>query len=180
MLGRSVRRRSLGRGMTARLMREGRPPRAVRAVFGYDPADPIAVTLTLGGVIGTGPVVWRFARRLLADGARRPVGLGDVRVRPIVLRGQPALALCLCGTSGTAELELPAREVAAFLWRTYAMVSADAEAATIDWAGEFRFMPGRPAGPEGGVAWPSGWGVGRRPSRTDGAGDPRVPAEGPW
>ncbi|WP_242422972.1 MULTISPECIES: SsgA family sporulation/cell division regulator [Frankia] len=137
-----MRRGSLARGMTARLLREARPPRPVRVVFGYDPTDPIAVTLTVGGGIGAGPVVWRFARRLLADGTRRPVGLGDVRVRPIVLRGQPALALCLCGPSSTAELELPAREVAAFLWRTYAMVSADAETAAIDWTGEFRFLPG--------------------------------------
>ncbi|EIV95413.1 SsgA family sporulation/cell division regulator [Frankia sp. QA3] len=142
MLRRSVRRSTLARGMTARLMPEAEPPRPVRVVFGYDPTDPIAVALTVTGAAGADPVVWRFARRLLADGARRPVGLGDVRVRPIVLGGQPALALCLCGPSGTAELELPAREVAAFLWRTYAMVSADAEAAVIDWTAEFRFMPG--------------------------------------
>jgi hypothetical protein len=128
--------------MTARLMRENRPPRSVRIIFGYDPTDPIAVTVTVPGATGASSVVWRFARRLLADGARRPVGLGDVRVRPIVLRGQPALALSLCGLASTAELELPGRDVAAFLWRTYAMVSADAEAATIDWTGEFRFMPG--------------------------------------
>ncbi len=139
MRRRSVRRGTLARPMTARLMRDAGPPRPVRVVFGYDPTDPIAVTLTAGAV-GAGPVVWRFARRLLADGARRPVGLGDVRVRPIVLRGQPALALCLCGPSGTAELELPAREVAAFLWRTFAMVTADAEAGMIDWTAEFRFM----------------------------------------
>ncbi|WP_261565745.1 SsgA family sporulation/cell division regulator [Frankia gtarii] len=144
MLRRSVRRGTLARPMTARLIRDAGPPRPVRVVFGYDRTDPIAVTLTAGavGAVGAGPVVWRFARRLLADGARRPVGLGDVRVRPIVLRGQPAIALCLCDPFGTAELELSAREVTAFLWRTFALVTADAEAGMIDWTAEFSFMSG--------------------------------------
>ncbi|WP_243407948.1 SsgA family sporulation/cell division regulator [Frankia canadensis] len=123
------------------MITEGEPARPVHLTFGFDAADPIAVTLTVGAT-GAESIVWRFARRLLADGARRPVGLGDVRVRPIVLRGQPALALCLSSPSGTAEFELPARDVAAFLWRTYAMVAADAESGLIDWSSELRFVPG--------------------------------------
>jgi hypothetical protein len=141
MLRRTARRGTLVRRTTAQVISEGEPPRPVPLAFGFDAADPIAVTLTVGGP-GMEPIVWRFARRLLADGARRPVGLGDVRVRPIVLRGQPALALCLSSPSGTAEFELPARDVAAFLWRTYAMVSPDAECDLIDWNAELRFVPG--------------------------------------
>ncbi len=141
MIRRSARRGTFSRRITTDLLSDDEPPRQVHLTLGFDVADPIAVALTVGGHGGM-PVVWHFARRLLADGARRPVGLGDVRVRPIVLRGAPALALRLSSPSGTAEFELPARDVAAFLWRSYAMVPADAEAAAIEWAGELRFVPG--------------------------------------
>jgi hypothetical protein len=147
MIRRSARRGTFARRIATEMLSEDEQPRQVHVTFGFDAADPIAVTLTIGAP-GAMPIVWHFARQLLADGTRRPVGLGDVRVRPIVLRGAPALALCLSSPTGTAEFEMPARDVAAFLWRSYAMVSVDAEAGMIDWAGEFRFVPGvgAPAG----------------------------------
>ncbi|MGY0065571.1 SsgA family sporulation/cell division regulator [Streptomyces sp. QTS137] len=47
----------------------------------YDPADPFAVTLAFshdGRVLAR----WRLDRGMLADGLTRPVGAGDVRLRP--------------------------------------------------------------------------------------------------
>ncbi|CAM5667020.1 SsgA family sporulation/cell division regulator [Streptomyces hirsutus] len=53
----------------------------VLAHLSYDPADPFAVTLVFshdGRVLAR----WRLDREMLADGLTRPVGTGDVRLRP--------------------------------------------------------------------------------------------------
>ncbi|MCM3885630.1 SsgA family sporulation/cell division regulator [Frankia sp. R82] len=148
MFRRWGRRGVLRRVMYVQVVRPGERTRRVLVGLGFDAADPIAVTLTIGGP-GGDQIVWRFARRLLAEGTRRPVGLGDVRVRPAVAAGASALALRLSSPSGLADLELPAAEVIAFLWRSFAMVPADAEVGRINWVAEFGFLPGGPAAPTG-------------------------------
>ena len=53
----------------------------VLAHLSYDAEDPFAVTVVFshdGRVLAR----WRLDREMLADGLRRPVGLGDVRLRP--------------------------------------------------------------------------------------------------
>ncbi|MFI6369364.1 SsgA family sporulation/cell division regulator [Streptomyces sp. NPDC050546] len=55
---------------------------SVLAHLSYDAADPFAVTLVFshdGRVLAR----WQLDREMLADGLRRPVGLGDVRIRPV-------------------------------------------------------------------------------------------------
>lgn len=53
----------------------------VLAHLSYDAADPFAVTLVFshdGRVLAR----WQLDREMLADGLTRPVGVGDVRLRP--------------------------------------------------------------------------------------------------
>ncbi|MFF0115046.1 SsgA family sporulation/cell division regulator [Streptomyces prasinus] len=53
----------------------------VLAHLSYDPADPFAVTLVFshdGRILAR----WQLDRGMLADGLTRPVGIGDVRLRP--------------------------------------------------------------------------------------------------
>jgi hypothetical protein len=54
----------------------------VLAHLGYDAADPFAVTAVFSHD-GRALACWRLDREMLTDGLRRPVGLGDVRVRPV-------------------------------------------------------------------------------------------------
>ncbi|MFE9775206.1 SsgA family sporulation/cell division regulator [Streptomyces sp. NPDC005931] len=53
----------------------------VLAHLSYDPADPFAVTFVFshdGRVLAR----WQLDREMVADGLTRPVGIGDVRLRP--------------------------------------------------------------------------------------------------
>src|SRR5437764_2109809 len=47
----------------------------------YDPADPFAVTLAIGTEFGE-PVIWTFARDLLASGVTAVTGEGDISIEP--------------------------------------------------------------------------------------------------
>ncbi|MFI9615136.1 SsgA family sporulation/cell division regulator [Streptomyces sp. NPDC052023] len=54
----------------------------VLAHLSYDAGDPFAVTAVFshdGHVLAR----WRLDREMLLDGLRRPVGIGDVRFRPV-------------------------------------------------------------------------------------------------
>ena len=54
---------------------------SVLAHLSYDAADPFAVTVVFshdGRVLAR----WQLDREMLGDGLRRPVGVGDVRMRP--------------------------------------------------------------------------------------------------
>ena len=53
----------------------------VLAHLGYDPSDPFAVTIVFshdGRVLAR----WQLDREMVAEGLTRPVGIGDVRLRP--------------------------------------------------------------------------------------------------
>src|SRR4051795_1247742 len=52
----------------------------------YDPSDPFAVSLAIGVDCGE-PVVWTFARDLLAAGVNSPTGEGDITIEPDLSEG---------------------------------------------------------------------------------------------
>ncbi len=59
--------------------------KSVGIAFGFDPAYPFAVTLTVTPVLGRPPLgVWTFAREMLDNGRVGPVGgaPGTVRIAP--------------------------------------------------------------------------------------------------
>ncbi|SEF25926.1 Streptomyces sporulation and cell division protein, SsgA [Amycolatopsis pretoriensis] len=104
----------------------GAGPRPVPAELEYDTRDPYAVAVVLHA--GPSAVRWLFGRDLLADGLLARCGDGDVRVGPA---GDPALVVVeLTSPDGAAVLEAPAKEIAAFLDRTYDVVPAGSES---DW-----------------------------------------------
>ena len=104
----------------------GAAPRPVPAELEYDTRDPYAVAVVLHA--GANAVRWLFGRDLLADGLLARCGDGDVRIGPA---GDPALVVVeLTSPDGAAVLEAPAKEVAAFLDRTYDVVPAGSES---DW-----------------------------------------------
>ncbi|SDX55637.1 Streptomyces sporulation and cell division protein, SsgA [Amycolatopsis xylanica] len=106
----------------------GARPRPVQADLRYDPADPYAVFI--GFHTGRGTVRWMFGRDLLADGLLAPAGEGDVIVRPAT---HPALVLVELNTpGGSAVLEAPADQLAAFVNRTYEVVAPGEEQACFD------------------------------------------------
>ncbi|WP_410588127.1 SsgA family sporulation/cell division regulator [Amycolatopsis sp. lyj-23] len=104
----------------------GAAPRPVPAELEYDTLDPYAVAVVLHA--GPSAVRWLFGRDLLADGLLGRCGDGDVRIGPA---GDPALVVVeLSSPDGAAVLEAPAKEIAAFLDRTYDVVPAGRES---DW-----------------------------------------------
>jgi hypothetical protein len=104
----------------------GAGPRPVPAELEYDTRDPYAVAVVLHA--GASAVRWLFGRDLLADGLLAHCGDGDVRIGPAA---DPALIVVeLASPDGAAVLEAPAKEIAAFLDRTYETVPADSES---DW-----------------------------------------------
>jgi hypothetical protein len=111
------------------------PPVRIPATLRYDPADPIAVTISFRVAEGH-TVEWTFARRLLAEGARSPAGLGDVRLRPSFRDGRRVVVLSLSSPSGDAEFDIPASTVTTFLRQSFAAVPESMEAELIDWDGE--------------------------------------------
>jgi len=84
------------------------------------------------GVLHAGPsaVRWLFGRDLLSDGLLARCGDGDVRIGPA---GDPALVVVeLTSPDGAAVLEAPAKEIAAFLDRTYDVIPAGGETGWFD------------------------------------------------
>ena len=111
----------------------GAEPRPVPAELEYDTLDPYAVAVVLHA--GPSAVRWLFGRDLLADGLLARCGDGDVRVGPAA---DPALIVVeLTSPDGAAVLEAPAKEIAAFLDRTYDVVPAGSESDWFDFELEF-------------------------------------------
>ncbi|GAA4909557.1 SsgA family sporulation/cell division regulator [Streptomyces coeruleoprunus] len=94
----------------------------VLAHMTYDAsADPYAVTVAFTD--GTFVYAeWRLDRGMLRDGMRRPVGEGDVRVRPGV-----HIELC-----GQADFTVAEDSLQRFLERTYEMVPEGEERVDMD------------------------------------------------
>jgi hypothetical protein len=100
----------------------------------YDPADPFAVALAIGVECGE-PVVWTFARDLLAAGVTAPSGEGDITVEPDVTdtlgEGERGLRITLA-TDCLATMVTPAAPVLEFLVESYAIVPTGSELDRVD------------------------------------------------
>jgi hypothetical protein len=106
----------------------GATPLPLQVSLEYDTAEPFAVTT--GYLTGRGVVRWMFSRDLLADGLLAATGDGDVTVTPSV---DPAMVVFeLNAPDGSAVLEAPAQELAAFLDHTYEVVPQGDESEWFD------------------------------------------------
>ncbi len=103
----------------------------VGITWGYRPADPWAVQLTIRH--DDCSVTWSFARSLLAAGVDRAAGVGDVQLepRPSLFGGWVAVALS--SPEGECLLEVQRPVVARFLRSTYLSVPRGQEDGRIDW-----------------------------------------------
>jgi hypothetical protein len=101
------------------------------ASLSYSADDPYAIRMAFH--VGTEePVEWIFARELLTAGLAGPAGEGDVQVWPSADRGEEVLNLALSSPFGEAHFEAPRGETAAFLERTFGMISAGRESEFLD------------------------------------------------
>jgi hypothetical protein len=103
----------------------------VSSVFGYDPVDPFAVTVTF--CTPQGDLPWTFARDLLVRGLDCPNGDGDVHVWPsITARGRAVVLIELSSPDGHLIAQARTDEVHRFLTRTLALVPAGTETEHFD------------------------------------------------
>ncbi|MGC9381407.1 SsgA family sporulation/cell division regulator [Streptomyces sp. MH13] len=109
----------------------------VLAHFGYDAADPFAVTVVFshdGRVLAR----WTLDREMLGDGLTRPVGVGDVRLRPESRGLWDELRIELLGDVRPdgdrhhAVVFVWAAAVEAFLHETHAVVRPGEEQVRVD------------------------------------------------
>src|ERR1700733_14717857 len=97
----------------------------------YSADDPYGIRM--GFHVGSDePVEWIFARDLLAIGLEGPAGEGDVQVWPTDDHGRELLNIALSSPFGDAHFEAPRASTAAFLSRTYEVISAGNESEYID------------------------------------------------
>jgi hypothetical protein len=106
----------------------------------YDPSDPFAVTLAIGTECGE-PVVWTFARDLLADGVKAPSGEGDVTVEPASDLDSRELRITLA-TDCLATMLASRDRVVEFLVESYTVVASGAEYDAIDFDAELAAILG--------------------------------------
>ena len=104
----------------------------VEAAFGYDPEDPFAVRAEFWLDADDEPVVWVFARDLIAKGLDSPAGEGDVGVWPSQSHGEAIVCLALSSPGGRAVLECRRDDVSEFLEQTLATVPAGHETRHLD------------------------------------------------
>jgi hypothetical protein len=99
----------------------------------YDPADPFAVSLAIGVDCGE-PVVWTFARELLAGGVNCPTGEGDITIEPDLSEGFGAerrLRITLA-TDCMATMVASTDRVVEFLVETFGVVPTGCELDRVD------------------------------------------------
>ncbi|MGW5253534.1 SsgA family sporulation/cell division regulator [Streptomyces sp. NPDC004012] len=97
----------------------------------YESADPYAVHAVFRHS-GDEAVEWVFARELLTEGLKRPVGFGDVRVWPIWSRTPYEVGIALASGTATATLTTRQPELRSFLKVTEAAVPPGAERRHLD------------------------------------------------
>ena len=106
----------------------------------YDPSDPLAVSLAIGIECGE-PVVWTFARELLADGVKAPSGEGDITIEPASDLDSRELRITLA-TDCLATMLASRDRVVEFLVESYTVVASGAEFDTIDFDAELAAILG--------------------------------------
>ncbi|MEU4012861.1 SsgA family sporulation/cell division regulator [Streptomyces pseudogriseolus] len=109
----------------------------VLAHLSYDPSDPFAVTVvfTLDGRV---LARWQLDREMVTDGLTRPVGIGDVRLRPQARGVGRELRMEFLGEARAdggrhhAVVFAWAEAVGEFLAETHRMVPAGCEEVRVD------------------------------------------------
>ena len=103
----------------------------LRAVLGYDPADPWAVQVSFGRPPET--VRWLVGRDLLRQGMTEPVGEGDVQLSPSIDEsGHATVVVELRSPHGRLVSQVATRDLDSFLARTFAVVPEGTEAIDLD------------------------------------------------
>ncbi|MBV9485539.1 MAG: SsgA family sporulation/cell division regulator [Frankiaceae bacterium] len=103
----------------------------VQAELRYDPSDPLAVSLAIG-VECEEPVVWTFARDLLADGVNHASGMGDITVEPVVDSGAVREIRITLATDCLATMIAPRDRVVEFLVESFTAVPSGTEMDRVD------------------------------------------------
>jgi len=108
----------------------------------YDPNDPFAVSLAIGVECGE-PVVWTFARDLLASGVTAPSGEGDITIEPDRSedREERVLRFTLA-TDCLATMLASTDRIVEFLVETYALVPTGTELDRVDLDAEIAALLG--------------------------------------
>jgi hypothetical protein len=97
----------------------------------YDSSDPFAVTVAFQTT--EDPIVWTFARELLAQGLLEPMGDGDVHVWPTLDDdGVAIVTVELCSPDGDALVEVRSSDADAFVNRMHAVVAPGQETAYLE------------------------------------------------
>ncbi|MBV9291261.1 MAG: SsgA family sporulation/cell division regulator [Frankiales bacterium] len=110
----------------------------------YDPADPFAVSLAIGVECGE-PVVWTFARDLLAAGVSAPAGEGDITVEPdpvSAMNEDERMLRITLATDCLATMMTSSARVVEFLVETYALVPTGSELDRVDLDAEIAALLG--------------------------------------
>ncbi len=120
----------------------GGPSLPVLASLCYAADDPWAVRVTFhtGGSDSDDVVEWMFARQLLTDGIRGPVGEGDVRVWPAMRGFDRIVHLAMASPSGSALFEIDRNGLVQFLQQTYLLVPTGAEESVVDLDAELALL----------------------------------------
>lgn len=92
----------------------------VHVELAFDARDPYAVSTTFRTADGN--VSWVFARDLMRDGLKKPVGEGDIMIRPAHPSRGPVTVFSLSSPSGDARLEGNRHELYRFVQKTYEVV----------------------------------------------------------
>jgi hypothetical protein len=106
----------------------------------YDAADPFAVTLAIGTECDE-PVVWVFARTLLAAGIGGAVGEGDITVEPAKDLPGRQLRITL-STDCLATMVAPSDPIVEFLVESFARVPSGTETEHVDFDAEIASLLG--------------------------------------
>jgi hypothetical protein len=110
----------------------------------YDPSDPFAVSLAIGVDCGE-PVVWTFARDLLAAGVNSAAGEGDITIEPDASEGfgteERRLRVTLA-TDCMATMLASTDRVVEFLVETYGVVATGTELDRVDFDAEIAALLG--------------------------------------
>jgi sporulation and cell division protein SsgA len=97
----------------------------------YESADPYAVHAVFRRA-GDETIEWVFARELLTEGLKAPVGAGDVRVWPIRTRTPCEVGIALISSARTAVLTTGLLEIKSFLKWTEIAVQPGSECFHLD------------------------------------------------
>jgi hypothetical protein len=106
----------------------------------YDPSDPLAVSLAIGTECEE-PVVWTFARDLLADGVNHVSGEGDITVEPAIDVDEKLIRITLA-TDCLATMTAPRDKVVEFLVEAFTAVPSGCEMDRVDLDAEIAALLG--------------------------------------